>query len=57
MSGPTDDFQRTMRNANGARWKSKYHFKGSEIPDGHLLFVKNFNMGPEEFEKQFPGNT
>ncbi|MDD4455485.1 hypothetical protein [Methanoculleus sp. UBA430] len=58
MDGWTDDdFQRTMRNANGARRKSKYLLKGSEIPDEHLLFVKNFNMDPEEFEEQFPGNT
>lgn len=52
MEGWTeDDFQRTMRNADGARRKSKYRIKSSEIPDEHLLLVKNFNVDPEEFEE------
>ena len=48
-------FQQTMRNANANPRNPKYKFKISDVPENHLIFVKNFNEDAEEFAEEFPG--
>lgn len=49
-----DNFQEGMRNWDGTPRKSKYLLSLYETPREYRLFVKNFNIDPNEFRVEFP---
>ncbi|RSD34182.1 MAG: hypothetical protein CI953_1035 [Methanohalophilus sp.] len=49
-----DQFQKSMRNADGSSRTSKYLLKLSAIPSDYLLTIKNFNEDAEEFAEDYP---
>jgi len=49
-----NDFQLGMRNYDGTPRNPKYMLCLDQVPKKYLLFVKNFNQDPEEFNEEYP---
>jgi len=49
-----DNFQEGMRNWDNTPRKGKYLLSLYETPMKYRLFVKNFNIDPDEFKEEFP---